>query len=139
LDALPGRIAAVAGSQHALITAEQLAELDVTRHQRAHLLAAGQVRRVGPGVFLLNGAPFTWKTCIAAARLGVGVDTVVSHRSAAALYALDGFDQQRVVHLSVGESVAPAEARRSGPSLHRASPTATSHAGRCSVPGRRSS
>src|SRR5688572_11578703 len=86
LDALPGRIAAVGGSQHALITAEQLTELRVTRHQRAHLLATGQVRRVGPGVFLLNGAPFTWRTCIAAAGLGVGSDAVVSHRSAAALY-----------------------------------------------------
>lgn len=107
MDALPGRMAAVAGRQHALITSTQLTDLEVTRHQRAHLLATGRIRRVGRGVYLLNGAAFTWRTRIAAAWLGMGSGAVVSHRSAAALYALDGFDQQRVVHLSVSGDRSP--------------------------------
>ncbi|MGH9002797.1 MAG: hypothetical protein ACRDYV_06685, partial [Acidimicrobiia bacterium] len=85
-------MAAVAGGQHALITLDQLKELKVTRHQRAHLLATRQIVRVGPHVYLVNGAPFTWQARIAAARLSVGDDAIVSHRSAAALYGLDGFD-----------------------------------------------
>jgi hypothetical protein len=42
-----------------------------------------------------------------AAQLAVGTDAVVSHRSAAALYGLEGFDQQRVVHLSIPAGRSP--------------------------------
>lgn len=101
MDGLSGRLGAVAGGQHALITLAQMTELKITRHQRAHLLTSGHILRVGPHVYLLNGAPFTWQTRLAAARLAAGTDAIVSHRSAAALYGLDGFDQQRIVHLSV--------------------------------------
>jgi hypothetical protein len=93
-------MAALAEGQHALITLHQLADLKVTRHQRAHLLATGQIVRVARHVYRLNGAPSNWEARIAAARLEVGTDAIASHRSAAALYGLDGFDQQRVVHLS---------------------------------------
>jgi len=101
VEALPARLASVAGGQHALITSGQIAELKVTRHQRAHLLATGHIEKVGPHVYLLNGAPFTWQARIAAVWLAFGAEAVVSHRSAAALYSLEGFDQQKVVHLSV--------------------------------------
>src|SRR5207253_2968204 len=46
VEALPARMAAVAATQHALITLDQLAELKVTRHQREHLLASGRIVRV---------------------------------------------------------------------------------------------
>jgi very-short-patch-repair endonuclease len=117
VEALPARMAAVAATQHALITLDQLAELKVTRHQRAHLLASGRIVRVGRDVYRLNGAPSTWQARIAAAQLAAGPGAVVSYRSAAALYALDGFDQQRVVHLSVPASRAPRKA--SGVQYHR--------------------
>jgi very-short-patch-repair endonuclease len=112
-------MAAVAGGQHALITLDQLAELKVTRHQRERLLATGQIVRVAPDVYRLNGAQATWQSKIAAAQLAVGADAVVSHRSAAALYRLDGFDQQRVVHLSV--SAGRSLRRPTNVRLHRCS------------------
>ena len=101
MEALPARIAAIAATQQALITLDQLVELNVTRHQRQHLLASGRIVRVARNVYRVNGAPSTWQARMAAAHLAAGPGTVVSHRSAAALYGLDGFDQQGVVHLSV--------------------------------------
>ena len=101
MEALSAQMAAVAAGQHALITLDQLADLKVTRHKRERLLATGQIVRVANDVYRLNGAPSTWQSRIAAAQLAVGEDAIVSHRSAAALYGLDGFDQQRIVHLSL--------------------------------------
>jgi very-short-patch-repair endonuclease len=107
LEALPTRLAAVARPQHSLITLDQLGELEVTRRRRERLLATGQIVRVARDVYRINGAPFTWQARIAAAQLAVGGDAIVSHRSAAALYGLDGFDQQRVVHVSIPASRRP--------------------------------
>ena len=107
MEALPALLAAVAESQHALITLDQLADLNVTRHQREHLLATRQIVRVARHVYRLNGAPVTWQSRIAAAQLSAGADAIVSHRSAAALFGLDGFDQQLVVHLSLPASRSP--------------------------------
>jgi hypothetical protein len=101
VEALSARMAAVAAGQHALITLDQLASLKMTRHQREQLLATGQIVRVANNVYRLNGAPATWQSCIAAAQLAIGEDAIVSHRSAAALYGLDGFDQQRIVYVTL--------------------------------------
>ena len=110
-EALPARMAAVAVGQHALITLGQLADLKVTRHQQEHLLAIGHLVRIARDVYRLNGSPATWQSRIAAAQLAVGGDAIVSHRSAAALYGLDGFDQQLVVHLSLPVARSPRKRR----------------------------
>jgi very-short-patch-repair endonuclease len=107
VEALAARMAAVAGNQHALISLEQLEDLAVTRRQRERLLASGQIIRVAHDVYRLSGAPFTWQARIKAAQLAVGSDAIVSHRSAAALYGLDGFDQQRIIHLSIPAKRSP--------------------------------
>ena len=117
MEAFSARLGSVAVGQHALITADQLTELEITRNQRAHLLATGYILKVAPHVYLLNGAPFTWQARIAAAWLAIGFRAVVSHRSAAALYALDGFDQQKVVHLSLPGELSPQ--RRKDVQFHR--------------------
>jgi hypothetical protein len=101
MEALFARLAAVASGQHALVTLAQLHDLGVTRHQREWLTSSGHLVRVAPRVFLVNGAPFTWQARILAECLSAGADTVVSHRSAAALYDLEGFDPLRVVHLTL--------------------------------------
>jgi very-short-patch-repair endonuclease len=104
-------MAAIAARQHGHITLHQLDELKVTRHQRAHLVVTGHIVRVARDVYQLNGVPTTWQSRIAAAQLAV------SHRSAAALYGLDGFDQQRIVHLSIPSCRSPRKA--SNVRLHR--------------------
>lgn len=97
MDALAGEMAAIAVGQLGLVTLGQLRELKVTRHQRERLLATKQIVRVAHDVYRLGGVPFTWQARIAAAQLALGSDAFASHRSAAALYGLDGFDQQRVI------------------------------------------
>jgi very-short-patch-repair endonuclease len=111
LEALPARMAAVAITQHALLTLAQLDDLKITRHQRERLLATRRIVRVAHDVYRLNGVPWTWQSEIAAAQLAVGPDAVVSHRSAAALYGLEGFDQQRLVHLSIPHGRSPRKPR----------------------------
>ncbi len=119
-EPLPRRLAAVATGQHALVTLAQLNDLGVTRHQRENLLRSGHLVRVAPRVYLVNGAPFTWQRRIAAERLSAGADAVVSHHSAAALYNLDGFDSQRVVHLTLPSGRSPRSRKdvRLHPSVH---------------------
>ena len=117
MEALSARLGSIAVGQHALITADQLTELEITRNQRAHLLATGYIVKVAPHVYLLNGAPFTWQARVAAAWLANGPQAVVSHRSAAALYALEGFDQQKIVHLSLPGELSPK--RRKDVQFHR--------------------
>jgi hypothetical protein len=94
-----------------------MADLKITSDQRAHLLAVGHIVKVAPHVYRVNGAPFTWQARIAAAWLALGADAVVSHRSAAALYSLEGFDQQKVVHLSLPTGLSPK--RRKDVQFHR--------------------
>ena len=107
MEALAARLAAVACHQHALVTLSQLHELAVSRHQREHLLSCGHLVRVAPRVFLVNGAPLTPAARALAECLSAGTEALVSHRSAAALYALDGFDPLRIVHLTLPGTRSP--------------------------------
>ena len=107
MNTLPAEMAAIADRQFGLVTLAQLNQLKVTRHQRERLLATSQIVRVAHDVYRVSSAPFTWQARIAAAQLALGPDAIVSHRSAAALYGLDGFDQQRIVHLSIPAERSP--------------------------------
>ncbi len=91
----------LAASQHGLITLSQVRKIGVSRRTLDRLIAQGQLVRLGPGVFLVHGTPDSWQRRIQAERLAAGPDAIVSHRSAAALYELDGFDALRTVHLTV--------------------------------------
>lgn len=62
-------------------------------------LASGEWERVLPGVYRLAGAPVNWSQQLMAATLWAGPGAVVSHRAAAALYALPGF-KRGVVEVS---------------------------------------
>ena len=110
-------LAQLAESQHGLITLEQLQQLGVSRRTLDRLLATGRLVRVAPRVFLVHGAPVTWQRRLLAECLSAGSDALVSHRSAAALYGLDGFDQQRVVHLTVPRHRQPG--KRADVRVHR--------------------
>lgn len=111
MEALFAQLAAVARRQHALLTLVQLRELGVGRHRLQRLLAGGQLVRVAPRVFLINGAVYSWPVHLHAECLSAGPDTVVSHRPAAALYQLDGFDPLRTVHLTVPPDRSPRRRR----------------------------
>ncbi|MGH9038350.1 MAG: hypothetical protein ACRD0O_21550 [Acidimicrobiia bacterium] len=102
------RLAAMAGGQHALVTNSQLDKLGIERHERQRLLAGGQLIRPAPRVLQISGSPLTWQGRTLAEALSTGDDAIVSHRSAAALYDLDGFDPLRIVHLTLPRGRWPA-------------------------------
>lgn len=82
-------VARVAAGQHGLITRAQAIHLGFTPSSIKSRLRAGRWRAFEPGVYLIEGAPYTWHTRMLSVCLASG--GVASHRSAAALLGLDGF------------------------------------------------
>lgn len=81
------------------------------------LVRGGQWVRVHPGVYGINGAPETWQSRMKAVCMAAGPGAVISHRSGAALWDLDGFDpRRRIVHVTVPPGRRP---RIAGARLHR--------------------
>lgn len=95
------RMGEIARRKQGLVTLAELYELEITDGRVRHLVAAGHLLHVGPRTFRVNGAPISREGRIQAECLAAGPDALVSHRSAAFLYGLDGFDPHRTVHLTV--------------------------------------
>ena len=85
------RIADLAATQHALVSDQQALELGLTPRMRQSRLRAGHLVRVEPRVLRAAGAPVTYESTLMAATLAGGPEAVVSHRSAAVIWQLDGF------------------------------------------------
>ncbi len=81
-------IAAVAGRQDNVVTLEQLIEAGLGRGAITHRLQARIIRRIHRTVYLMGAAPPTPVARARAAVLAVGDGAVLSHRSAAELFAL---------------------------------------------------
>lgn len=64
----------------------------------------GDLHEVLPGVYRLSGAPSSWLQRLTAALLWAGPNSCASHRSAAALLGLDGFDED-IVELTTTRSL----------------------------------
>ena len=85
----------VAAAQHGVIAWDQAADLLPPRTAQRHLRSPTWERRA-PEVFVLAGAPETWHQRVMIACLTVGPDAVASHRTAAALHQLKGFDPKTI-------------------------------------------
>jgi hypothetical protein len=94
-------LAELASRQHGVVSLQQVRHVGLSRQVLSRLLAGKRLIRVAPRAFLVNGAPFTWHAQTLAECLSAGSDAVVSHRSAAALYGLDGFNPRRPIHLTL--------------------------------------
>jgi hypothetical protein len=96
-----------AARQHGVISRGQLERSGTTRSRRRTLVAQGALVESLPGVFRIAGAPETWEQRAMAATLWLP-GSLVSHRAAASLSGLRGFDRAPV------ELVTDRWARRSG-------------------------
>jgi hypothetical protein len=96
-------VAELAASQHRAFTRHQAAVLNFDRRRIATAKRAGWLQEPVPGVLVLVGAAPTWHRRLIVAALAVGGHGVVSHRAAARLHHLDGFDHpgMAVVEVSV--------------------------------------
>lgn len=99
-DAL-ARAAAKAAARYGLITWDELLEAGMSPDVTRRLVAEGQLTRVARGIYRMIGVKPTWRGRMMAACLQAGDGAVVSHRSAAAVWGLEGFEPPRIVDLTV--------------------------------------
>ena len=66
----------------------------MTQEAIRHLLRTGRRERVAGGVYRLVGSPPTWEQRVIAEVLAAGPSAAASHRSAAALLGIPGFDRR---------------------------------------------
>src|SRR5262249_10605206 len=82
---------ALAQRQHGVVRRAQVFGAGVHRRTIDRLVQSGRWEIISRGVYRVVGAPRTWEQRALALVLAAGDDAVVSHRSAAYLYGLDGF------------------------------------------------
>jgi hypothetical protein len=93
----------------------QAVEAGLGRGAIQHRLDTGEWRSPYPGVYVMRGAPPSWKRELVAAEFWAGKEAAISHRAAAGLYGLDGIEIGAVELTTTGQrSDVPA-----GITLHR--------------------
>jgi hypothetical protein len=94
-------VAELAASQHRAFTRRQAAELNFDRTRVATAKRLGWLDEPLPGVLQLNGSPSNWHQRLVLVTLSAGGHAVASHRSAARLHRLDGFEACELLEVSV--------------------------------------
>lgn len=88
---LDARIARIATRQHGVFTRAQALAAGATSRMVDHRLATGRLERVHPGTHVVAGTPRTFRLRVLAACFVSG--GVASHRTAGALWELDGVEE----------------------------------------------
>src|SRR6201996_6126061 len=81
-----GRIARIAGRQHGVVTADQLAEAGIDKSGVTRRVQAGRLHRLHRGVYAVGHRSLSWRGRWLAAVLAAGDGAVLSHVSAVALW-----------------------------------------------------
>ncbi len=85
-------VAELAAAQHRAFTRQQAASLNFSRRRVGTALRAGWLTEPLPGVLVMTGTPSTWRQRLMIVTLAANGVAVASHRAAARLHHLDGFD-----------------------------------------------
>ena len=93
-------VAELAASQHRAFTRSQAAELNFDRGRVATATRLGWLDEPYAGVLVLAGSSPTWHQRLMVATLAACGHAVVSHRAAARLHGLDGFERSELVEVS---------------------------------------
>jgi hypothetical protein len=86
---------ALAIAQHGVITRRQATQLRFDYRRIATAVRAGWLAEPVSGVLVVDDAPSTWRQRLMVVILAAGGHGVASHRSAARLHTLDGFETAR--------------------------------------------
>lgn len=81
----------LARRQHSIFIGSQAVARGVTRKMLRGRVVAGRLSLVGPDTYLIGGATMTWEAKVLSLVLSAGDGAVVSHRSAAAIWGIEGF------------------------------------------------
>jgi hypothetical protein len=87
---LTGGLATDASRSHGVVTRAQLMAAGITRHRIQHAITGGELISRHPGVYHVAAAPRSWHQRVLTAVHAAGPGALASHRSAAALWDLDG-------------------------------------------------
>lgn len=92
-NAPEGKLAAVAAGKLGLFTLQDARRVGFSDDQLYRRVQAGTYRRLGGGVFAVNGLPSMWERDALAALFAVGPLARLSHRAAAHALGFDGFGE----------------------------------------------
>jgi hypothetical protein len=106
VDTARRAVAELAASQHRAFTRKQAAALDFDYRRIATALRSGWLDEPIPGVLAVRDGPPSWEQRLQLVVLACGGHGAASHRAAARLHALDGFDSPHnaAVEASVSRS-----------------------------------
>ena len=93
--------APVASVQHGLVHLRQLRELGITPRALQRAIESGELVRLHPEVYVVAGAPRTWRRDVLAAVLDAGPGAAASHRTAAVLLRIARRGAPELVEISV--------------------------------------
>jgi len=114
----------VAEKQHGLITYAQAIACGLTAKQIQYRVDTGRWVRVARGVYRIAGSPQTWEQQLLALVLASGPSAAASHRSAAALLRIPGFERRGPVEVTTPR---PRRHRADGQLVHRWRPFPEHH------------
>lgn len=86
-------ITSMAATQHGMFTTAEAVDAGISRHALARRVQHGMLDRPAPGLYRIAGSASTWEQRAAHAVELAGPDASLSHRTAALLWILDGFDR----------------------------------------------
>lgn len=92
---LDAEVSRLARHHHSVLTTASLVSIGRTAEQVRRAAQRGELETVHPGIHRIAGAPITWEQRVLLAVCAGGVGALASHRSAAALWGLDGSTRGR--------------------------------------------
>lgn len=104
---------ALAAAQYGVISRRQAIQAGLSSHAIDRRIAAGRWIVVHAGVYRFGAAPETWESRVMAAQLWAGDDALLSHRTAAAIWQLEGIPAQ------IMEVTIPGSKKTAGVEVHR--------------------
>lgn len=108
-----GKIGRLARAQHGVVAVRQLAAIGIGRRAVQHRVSCGRLVRVHRGVYAVGHDRLTRDGRWMAAVLAGGPDAVLSHRSAAARFALPVRERRIEITVPRRRAVAPSPGSRS--------------------------
>ena len=87
-------ITEIAETQHGVVTLAQARGAGLTKGMVQQRLSSDRWQTVSPGVYRLCGSPRTWEQRLVALTFAAGPLAAASHRSAAGLLGIPGFDRR---------------------------------------------
>ena len=97
----------LASAQHGVVTRRQATAMGHSNKRIAQLVRRGTLKLVYPDVFFFAAAPLSWRSRLMAAT-SAGGGSHASHRAAACLHELDGFDEPQPIEVTVARGRCPA-------------------------------